>query len=194
MRTGRSVATGQQEAHVLVQRQHERLAQPASRSRGCSCVSIVNRMRASPASAPVASATVAAEVAIEVADDAQRQRIGAELAIRTLQRARANGFTHVTATTLHESAPARALLRALHFRPRSSHRHEIKFGLELHRPKTTHDTRGANHALQRHQDDPGRSPPRRNASCPDAPCSEAASPVRGRQSNADSHRATGDGS
>jgi acetyltransferase len=73
-----------------------------------------------------------AEVAIEVADDAQRQGIGTQLAIQTLQRARANGFTHVTATTLHENAPARALLRALHFRRRSSHRHEIEFGLELH--------------------------------------------------------------
>ncbi len=72
-----------------------------------------------------------AEVAIEVADDAQRQGIGMELAIQTLQRARANGFTHVTATTLHENTRARALLRALHFHRRSSHGHEIEFGLEL---------------------------------------------------------------
>ena len=73
-----------------------------------------------------------AEVAIEVADDAQRQGIGKALAIQTLQRARANGFTRMTATTLHENAPARALLRALHFRRRSSDGHEIEFGLELH--------------------------------------------------------------
>ncbi|HTP22970.1 MAG TPA: GNAT family N-acetyltransferase [Solirubrobacteraceae bacterium] len=72
-----------------------------------------------------------AEVAIEVADDAQRQGIGTELAIQTLQRARANGITHVTATTLHQNAPARALLRALHFRRRARNRHEIEFGLEL---------------------------------------------------------------
>jgi RimJ/RimL family protein N-acetyltransferase len=72
-----------------------------------------------------------AEVAIEVADDTQRQGIGTELAIQTLQRARANGFTHATATTLHENAPARALLRALHFRRRSRDRHEIEFGLDL---------------------------------------------------------------
>jgi len=71
------------------------------------------------------------DVAIEVADDAQRQGIGTELAIQTLKRARANGFTHVTATTLHQNAPAHALLRALHFSRRSSHRHEIEFGLEL---------------------------------------------------------------
>ena len=73
-----------------------------------------------------------AEVAIEVADDAQRLGIGTELAIQTLQRARANGITHVTATTLHENAPARVHLRALHFHRRSSHRHEIEFGRELH--------------------------------------------------------------
>ena len=72
-----------------------------------------------------------AEVAIEVADDAQRQGIGTELAIQTLQRARANGFKRATATTLHENRPARALLRALHFRQRSRDRHEIEFGLEL---------------------------------------------------------------
>jgi RimJ/RimL family protein N-acetyltransferase len=72
-----------------------------------------------------------AEVAIEVADDAQRQGIGTKLAIQTLQRARANGITHVTATTLHENAPARALLRALHFRRRARDRHGIEFGLEL---------------------------------------------------------------
>jgi RimJ/RimL family protein N-acetyltransferase len=72
-----------------------------------------------------------AEVAIEVADDAQRQGIGTALATRTLDRARANGFTHLTATTLHENASARALLRALHFRRKARDRHEIQFGLEL---------------------------------------------------------------
>jgi RimJ/RimL family protein N-acetyltransferase len=72
-----------------------------------------------------------ADVAIEVADDLHRQGIGIALAIRTLDRARANGFTHVTAITLHDNAPARALLRLLHFRPRSSRGHEIEFALEL---------------------------------------------------------------
>jgi RimJ/RimL family protein N-acetyltransferase len=99
-----------------------------------------------------------AEVAIEVADDLHRQGIATALAIRTLERARLNGFTRATATTLYENAPARALLRALHFRRRSSHGHVIEFGLELQpelagpggtscrgdpiHPKTTHDTRG----------------------------------------------------
>jgi RimJ/RimL family protein N-acetyltransferase len=72
-----------------------------------------------------------ADIAIEVADDVHRQGIGTALAIRTLERARANGFTRVTATTLHDNAPARAMLRLLHFRPRSGHGHEIEFGLEL---------------------------------------------------------------
>lgn len=85
-----------------------------------------------------------AEVAFEVGDDAQRQGIGTELAIQTLQRARANGFTHVTATTLHENAPARTLLRALHFRRRSSDRHEIEFGLELH-PELANPLIGCSH-------------------------------------------------
>jgi RimJ/RimL family protein N-acetyltransferase len=83
-----------------------------------------------------------AELAIEVADDAQRQGIGRELAIQTLERARANGFTRATATTLYENAPARALLRALHFRRRSSQGHVIEFGLELH-PELTANVTGA---------------------------------------------------
>jgi RimJ/RimL family protein N-acetyltransferase len=72
-----------------------------------------------------------ADVAIEVADDFHGQGIGTALAIRTLQRARANGFTRATAITLHDNAPARALLRLLQFRPRSRHGHEMEFELEL---------------------------------------------------------------
>jgi RimJ/RimL family protein N-acetyltransferase len=72
-----------------------------------------------------------ADVAIEVADDLHRQGIGTALAIRTLERARANGITRVTAITLHDNARARALLRHLHFRPRSGRGHEIEFELEL---------------------------------------------------------------
>ncbi len=72
-----------------------------------------------------------ADVAIEVADDLHRQGIGTALAIRTLERARANGFTRVTAITLHDNRPARALLRRLHFWPLSSHGYEAEFELEL---------------------------------------------------------------
>jgi GNAT superfamily N-acetyltransferase len=71
------------------------------------------------------------DVAIEVADDLQGQGIGRALAIRTLDRARANGFTRASATTLRDNSPARGLLRLLGFWPRSSHGHEIEFLLEL---------------------------------------------------------------
>jgi RimJ/RimL family protein N-acetyltransferase len=71
------------------------------------------------------------DVAIEVADDLHRQGIGTALAIRTLERARANGFTRLTAITLHDNAPACGLLRLLDFRPRSGRGHEIEFRLEL---------------------------------------------------------------
>ena len=79
-----------------------------------------------------------AAVAIEVADDLHRQGIGTALAIRTLERARANGFTRVTAITLHDNRPARALLRRLEFWPRSSHDYEAEFELELTPAVATH--------------------------------------------------------
>jgi RimJ/RimL family protein N-acetyltransferase len=72
-----------------------------------------------------------ADVAIEVADDLQGQGIGTALAIQTLDRARANGFTHVIATTLPDNTPARRLLRRLHFHPRSRRGHEAEFELML---------------------------------------------------------------
>jgi RimJ/RimL family protein N-acetyltransferase len=71
-----------------------------------------------------------AELAVEVADELHGMRIGSELARRLLDRARANGITLLTATTLWENLPARALLRRLRFRPRLSHRGVIE--LELH--------------------------------------------------------------
>jgi len=100
-----------------------------------------------------------ADVAIEVADDLHRHGIGTALAIRTLDRARANGFTHVTATTLHDNASARALLRLLRFRPRSSRGHEIEFGLELtpglrlRAPSCRGDPGQPNHPATRRSDD-----------------------------------------
>jgi GNAT superfamily N-acetyltransferase len=73
----------------------------------------------------------AAEVAVEVADALQSMGIGTVLARRTVQRARVNGFTLLTATTLWENWPARALLRSLGFRARASHGSEIEHELEL---------------------------------------------------------------
>jgi RimJ/RimL family protein N-acetyltransferase len=72
-----------------------------------------------------------AEIAIEVADDLHGHGIGTALAVRTLERARANGITRVVATTLRENAAARALLRHLNFRPRASRGSEIELELEL---------------------------------------------------------------
>ena len=51
--------------------------------------------------------------------------------------ARTNGFTLLTATTLWENRPARALLRRLGFRARASHGTEIELELELARPTIT---------------------------------------------------------
>jgi RimJ/RimL family protein N-acetyltransferase len=75
-----------------------------------------------------------ADVAIAVADDLQGLGIGTALARRTAQRARENGFTLLTATTLWENRPARALLRRFGFRPRASHRGEVELELALPPP------------------------------------------------------------
>ena len=72
-----------------------------------------------------------AEVAVVIADELQSLGIGTELATRTVRRARVNGFTLLTATTLWENRPARALLRRLGFRARASDGREIELELEL---------------------------------------------------------------
>jgi RimJ/RimL family protein N-acetyltransferase len=61
-----------------------------------------------------------AEVAVAVADDMQRRGIGAALAARIVQRARSNGVACLEATTQWDNWPARALLRRLAFRLRTS--------------------------------------------------------------------------
>jgi GNAT superfamily N-acetyltransferase len=72
-----------------------------------------------------------ADVAVEVADELHRMGIGTALAERIVTRARANGFTLLTATTLWENRPARALLRRLQFRACASQGSEIDLELEL---------------------------------------------------------------
>ncbi|HXO06443.1 MAG TPA: GNAT family N-acetyltransferase [Solirubrobacteraceae bacterium] len=72
-----------------------------------------------------------AELAVVVADDLQRLGIGTALVTRALRRARANGFALMTATTLRENRPARALVRRLGFRARASSGKEIEFELQL---------------------------------------------------------------
>jgi RimJ/RimL family protein N-acetyltransferase len=72
-----------------------------------------------------------ADVAVAVVDELQRMGIGTELGTRIVGRARANGFTRLTATTLWENRPARALLRRLRFRAVVSRGAEIELVLEL---------------------------------------------------------------
>ncbi len=72
-----------------------------------------------------------ADVAVEVVDEIQNMGVGTALVARVLDRACANGFTRLTATTLWENRPARALMRRLGFRARASHGPEIELELEL---------------------------------------------------------------
>ena len=66
-----------------------------------------------------------------VADDLHNMGIGTALATRTVERARANGVTVLTATTLWENRPARALLRRLGFSAHGSHGHTLEAKLDL---------------------------------------------------------------
>ena len=78
----------------------------------------------------VADRVGVADVAAVVADDLQNMGIGIELAKRLLERAQANGFTLLIATTLWENRPARALLRRLGFRVCASRGSEIELELQ----------------------------------------------------------------
>ena len=73
----------------------------------------------------------AADVAIEVADDLQRQGIGLMLAEALIRRAREDALNVLTATTLWENRAARALARRVGFRARSSAGNEIELELQL---------------------------------------------------------------
>ena len=75
-----------------------------------------------------------ADLAVEVADELQNMGIGTALARRTVQRARENGFALLTATTLWENRPARALLRRLEFRAHASDGSAIELELKLDPP------------------------------------------------------------
>ena len=79
----------------------------------------------------VADRAGVAEVAVVVADELQSLGIGTALATRIAHRARVNGFTLLTATTLWQNRPARALMRLLGFRARASDGREIELELEL---------------------------------------------------------------
>ena len=57
-----------------------------------------------------------AEMAVVIADELQSMSIGTGLTTRKVERALLNGLTLLTATTLWENRPARALPRRLAFR------------------------------------------------------------------------------
>ncbi len=72
-----------------------------------------------------------AEMAVEVADESHNMGIGTALAELTVQRARANGFTLLTASALWENRPARSILRRLGFRALASSGSVIELQLAL---------------------------------------------------------------
>ena len=78
-----------------------------------------------------ASRPAAADVAFAVVDELQRRGIGTALARCLSGRARVNGFAVLTASTLWENRPARALLRRLGFRARGSQGSIIELELDL---------------------------------------------------------------
>jgi protein lysine acetyltransferase len=79
----------------------------------------------------VADRARVAEVAFEVEDDRQNMGVGTALANHVVRRARANGFTLLTATTLSENLPARALVRRLGFRAPARPGRELELELDL---------------------------------------------------------------
>ena len=81
----------------------------------------------------------AADVAIEVADDLQRNGIGLMLAEALIRRAEENRINVLTATTLWENHAARALARHVGFRARASAGSEIELELQLS-DHAEHDT------------------------------------------------------
>jgi GNAT superfamily N-acetyltransferase len=72
-----------------------------------------------------------AAVAVAVTDDFHGMGLGTALLELTVQRARVNGYAVLTATTLWENRPARAMLRRLGFRARSSAGSVIELELVL---------------------------------------------------------------
>jgi acetyltransferase len=72
-----------------------------------------------------------ADIAVTVADELQGRRIGTSLAGATVEAARVHGVRTLTASTLWENVPARALLRRLGFRPIGSGDGVVELELEL---------------------------------------------------------------
>jgi RimJ/RimL family protein N-acetyltransferase len=96
----------------------------------------------------VANRPGVADVAFEVTDGLQRMGVGTEIAAHLVERARANGLTLLTATTLWENRPARALLRRLGFRACASRGAEVEFELDLE--PASHCSQAARPSMQPH--------------------------------------------
>jgi RimJ/RimL family protein N-acetyltransferase len=85
-----------------------------------------------------------ASVAFAVDDELQSMGVGTALARCVVQSARANGFAVLTATTLWENRPARALLRRLGFHACSSQGGVIELELRVSRPRDRSHSLGPN--------------------------------------------------
>jgi RimJ/RimL family protein N-acetyltransferase len=72
-----------------------------------------------------------ADLAVEVVDELQNMGIGAALTKLVVRRARANEFALLTATTLWDNWPARALMRRVGFHSRPSRGDQIEVELAL---------------------------------------------------------------
>ena len=77
----------------------------------------------------------AADLALIVADAWQRRGIGHGLAVRLLERARANGITRMTGTALAENRRVRSLLDRLGFRVRSVSAGVVEVELDVPRAR-----------------------------------------------------------
>ena len=85
-----------------------------------------------------------ADIALAVADAWQRRGIGHALAVRLVERARANGITRLTGTTLVDNVRARSLLDRVGFRPLSVGGGVLEVELEVPRaPMSRPRYRGA---------------------------------------------------
>ena len=102
-----------------------------------------------------------AEVGFEVADELQSMGIGTALATHIVQHARANGLALLTAATLWDNRPARAILRRLGFRARASQGSVIELDLELDSPSAAESAprrpRAPNSTLRRQTTDARRT-------------------------------------
>ena len=118
-----------------------------------------------------------ADLAVEVTDELQNMGIGTALARHTVQRARENGFALLTATTLSENRPARALLRRLEFRAHARHGSRIELELRLDPPSDWPERTDANPIVRALPMPTAHPSPE---AWPDAPAGTSPAPARPR--------------